>query len=109
MHSKSIAIAILFTLSSIFLASNAVNAAIAIKPTVGYSDSTQQAAIVQELISRVNAIQQMDKSNLSSAERADLKKELKALKHKANGLDQRVYISVGAVIVVILLLILLLR
>jgi hypothetical protein len=50
----------------------------------------------------------MDKSNLSMAEKKSLKKELTAMKQKADGLDRRVYLSVGAIIIIILSLILIL-
>jgi hypothetical protein len=50
----------------------------------------------------------MDKSNLSSQERQDLRNELKAMKKEAKAIGGGVYLSVGAIIIIILLLILLL-
>ena len=72
------------------------------------SDSTTDARILSEIVTRVNEIQNMDKSNLSMSERKALKKELTAMKQKADGLNSRVYLSVGAIIIIILLLILIL-
>ena len=50
----------------------------------------------------------MDKSNLTRVEKKALRSELKELKQQARGLDQGVYLSVGAIIIIILLLILIL-
>ena len=50
----------------------------------------------------------MDKTNLSDGEKRELKKELKGLKQKADGLGKGVYLSLGAIIIIILLLILIL-
>lgn len=72
------------------------------------SDSARDAAIAANIITRVNEIDNMDKTNLSVSERKALKSELKDLKKQAEGLDRRVYLSVGAIIIIILLLILIL-
>ena len=65
--------------------------------------------LAAHIISRVNEIDRMDKSNLSPAEKKELRNELKGLKNQAEGLDKRVYLSIGAIIIIILLLILILR
>lgn len=72
------------------------------------TDSTADARMLTNIINRVTEIQQMDKSNLSTTEKRELKKELKDMKQKADGLNSRVYLSVGAIIIIILLLILIL-
>jgi hypothetical protein len=56
------------------------------------------------LLSRLNEIKEMDKSDLSSKEKKALRHEVKAIKKSLSG---GVYLSVGAVIIIILLLILL--
>lgn len=61
------------------------------------------------IVKRVNEIQEMDKSNLIASEKKALRKELQGLKKEASGLDSKVYLSVGAIIIIILLLILILR
>lgn len=71
-------------------------------------DSLEDANTVARITKRVYEIQNMDKTNLSSAERKALKKELKEMKAQAGELNQRVYLSVGAIIIIILLLILIL-
>ncbi len=76
--------------------------------TIPVSDSTENAKMLSGIISRVTEIQNMDKSNLSASEKKQLKKELVEMKQKAGSLDQRVYLSVGAIIIIILLLILIL-
>ncbi len=78
----------------------------AMKATV--TDSTADARVLSEIVSRVTEIQNMDKTNLSVSERKALKKELNTMKQKADGLNSRVYLSVGAIIIIILLLILIL-
>lgn len=73
------------------------------------SDSARDANIAAQMMIRLNEIQTMDKTNLSPSEKKDLTKELTQMKKKADGLDKRVYLSVGAIIIIILLLILILR
>ncbi len=59
----------------------------------------------QELTQRLEQIQAMDKSQLTSAEKKALRKEVKQIKHAVGG---GVYLSVGAIILIVVLLILLL-
>ena len=66
------------------------------------------SAYVAGLINRVNEIKDMDRSNLTAAEKQDLRKELRSLKKEVRKNSNGVYLSVGAIIIVILLLILLL-
>jgi hypothetical protein len=63
---------------------------------------------INRMISRVNEIKEMDRSNLSSAEKKDLRKELRSLKHELKKSGKGVYLSIGAIIIIILLLILIL-
>ena len=60
----------------------------------------------QQIEHRLIEIKNMDKSNLSKAEKKDLRKEVKGLKKEAR--HAGIYLSVGAIIIIILLLILLL-
>jgi len=59
-------------------------------------------------LARLYEIKAMDKSNLSGAEKRELRKEVKSLKREMKGSSQGIYLSVGAVIIIILLLILIL-
>ena len=87
-----------------FIIPSQSNAA-AIFPTDSIADSRMAAQIIE----RVNEIQDMDKSGLTVGEKKELKKELRQMKQKADGLDSKVYLSIGAIIIIILILILLLR
>ena len=73
---------------------------------------------VNVMVSRVEAIKVMDKSELTSAEKKELRKELRTIKSNlsasskadltATGTGGGLYLSVGAIIIIILLLIILL-
>ena len=60
----------------------------------------------RQIENRLVEIRNMDKSNLTSAEKKVLRKEVKSLRKEARG--GGIYLSVGAIIIIILLLILLL-
>ncbi|MEO6893785.1 MAG: hypothetical protein ABI136_02060 [Ginsengibacter sp.] len=60
----------------------------------------------QQIEHRLVEIRDMDKTNLSSTDKKELRKEVKGLKKEAR--SQGIYLSIGAVIIIILLLILLL-
>lgn len=60
----------------------------------------------KQIESRLVEIHEMDKTNLSTTEKKELRKEVKSLKKEAR--NGGIYLSVGAIIIIILLLILLL-
>jgi hypothetical protein len=60
------------------------------------------------LLERLQQIRDMDKSALTSAERKQLRKEVKGIKKEMREVGRGVYLSVGAIIIIILLLILIL-
>ena len=62
----------------------------------------------QQLMNRLIEIRDMDKSNLTSSEKA-LRKEVKEIKKEVRQNQYGVYLSVGAIIIIVVLLILLLR
>ncbi|WP_316830843.1 hypothetical protein [Pedobacter aquatilis] len=70
--------------------------------------TTEQSAQLEKIKTRVEEIREMDKSNLTKAERKALRKELKEMKNQARAISGGVYLSVGAIIIIILLLILIL-
>lgn len=80
-------------------------AAINIKPL---SDSLANARMLSNIVNRLTEIHGLDKNDLSINEKRQLKKELRDMKHKAEGLDKRIYISVGAIILIIILVLLIL-
>lgn len=96
-------IAFIMPLSSKAISSNVTSYNVIVRDTTG------SAAVYSKLITRLSEIQSMDKTNLTTGEKKNLRNELKDMKKAADGLDSRVYISVGAIIIAILLLILILR
>jgi len=71
-------------------------------------DPAKDAKTLADITLRVTEIQNMDKSNLTNAEKKSLRKELMGMEKQAKGLDSKVYLSVGAIIIIILILILIL-
>lgn len=65
-------------------------------------------AEVKVLLNRLEEIKKMDKSNLNSSEKKELRKEVKSIKKTLKSTGNGVYLSIGAIIIIILLLILLL-
>lgn len=72
-------------------------------------DTTGSAEVYSKLVTRLSEIQSLDKSNLSKEEKRSLRSELKDMKKAADGLDSKVYISIGGIIIAVLLLILILK
>ena len=73
------------------------------------STNVVESAEVKALIARVNEINAMDKSALSSSEKKELRKELRAIKRDVNndGHGGVVYVSGGLILLIVLLIILL--
>ncbi|MEY4541746.1 MAG: hypothetical protein RLZZ306_3503 [Bacteroidota bacterium] len=67
-----------------------------------------ESAEAKVMISRLEEIKSMDKSNMSSKEKKALRKEVRSIKKSLAELNGGVYLSVGAIIIIVLLLILLL-
>lgn len=91
---------ILLVPAQLFAAPSATGSAIPVSPV-------SESAKIDAMVNRLNEIKDMDKSGLSSAERKELRKEVRGIKDSVNS-SGGVYISVGAIIIIILLLILLL-
>ncbi|MEO5649341.1 MAG: hypothetical protein ABIR03_05375 [Ginsengibacter sp.] len=75
-------------------------------PNPSATTETPKEVMAKQIESRLVEIKNMDKINLSTAEKKELRKEVKDLKKQAR--SNGVYLSVGAIIIIILLLILLL-
>ena len=73
------------------------------------TDPDKNAEMLARITQRVNEIQNMDKTNLTGDEKRVLRKELKGMYKQVHDLNDRVYITVGGLIIIILLLILILR
>lgn len=97
------ALMLVFTLG---ISANTVSASENNKPKTELT--AEQKAQLDRIVNRVEEIRKMDKSNLTRAEKKALRKELREMKEQARGLDQKVYLSVGAIIIIVLLLILIL-
>lgn len=77
-------------------------------PAKTYTDEEIEIRM-NEMRQRVKEIKEMDKSELSRAERKALRQELRDMNKEARAFGERgVYLSVGAIIIIILLLILIL-
>ncbi len=77
-------------------------------PTSLVVSKTTEAAKAKVLISRLEEIKAMDKSNLNSSEKKSLRKEVRTIRTELRETGGGVYLSVGAIIIIILLLIILL-
>ena len=65
-------------------------------------------AEIQVMYDRLTEIKEMDKSEMSSTEKKELRKEVRSIKSELRSTGNGVYLSIGAIIIIILLLILLL-
>jgi hypothetical protein len=75
--------------------------------TITPIEKADREARSQQAMNRLMEIKNMDKSNLTSEQKRELRKEVKAIRddRRRNG----IYLSVGAIIIIILLLILILH
>ncbi len=87
-----------------------INAQIATVNTETANSSAESKAAIEAnvLLARLNEIKEMDKSNLTSSDKKELRKEIKALRTNLKEKSSGVYLSVGAIIIILLLLILIL-
>jgi hypothetical protein len=69
--------------------------------------TAQQQQRLLEIEARVNEIKEIDKSKMTTAEKKELRNELKALKKEARS-GGGIYLSAGAVIIIVILLVVLL-
>ncbi|WP_366183070.1 hypothetical protein [Flavobacterium ovatum] len=65
-------------------------------------------ADVQFKLDRLDNIKKMDRSDLSSAEKKELRKEVRSIKADLRSSNNGLYLSFGAIVIILLLLILLL-
>ncbi|WOK04174.1 hypothetical protein RT717_13930 [Imperialibacter roseus] len=67
-----------------------------------------ETAEANALLARLSEIDALDKAGMSSSEKKELRKEVKATKSRLRAIGGGVYVSVGALIIILLLLIILL-
>jgi hypothetical protein len=72
------------------------------------STKSAESAQAHALLSRLSAIKAMDKSKLTSAEKKNLRNEVRSTREQLKSIGDGIYLSLGAIIIIILLLILLL-
>ena len=85
-----------------------VQAAAATEPTPTTVVMSAEAIRANELLTRLDEINAVDKSNLSTTEKRELRNETRAIKKELRATSGGVYLSVGAILVIILLIVLLL-
>ncbi len=77
-------------------------------PTTVSTTKAENSKEADALLGRLAEIKSLDKSNMSSSEKKQLRKETRAIKSQLKAVGGGIYLSVGAIIVILLLLILLL-
>ena len=101
MRSKKFISALLFAMTlTLMVPAFATN-----NPAVPVNE-TPKEVLAKQIKTRLMEIKSMDMSEMTKAEKKELRKEVKELRAKAN--SQGIYLSVGAIIIIILLLILIL-
>jgi hypothetical protein len=105
---KKIILCLMITCLSLTLIPLQSNAATITKPSSSVATSPAEAAEVKTLLLRLDEINAMDKAELKSSEKKNLRKEVKSIRHRLKEASGGVYISVGALIIIVLLLIILL-
>lgn len=105
---KKLTLSIMTALTLLSFMPNQLNAETTSNPTTISVNPTTEPIEVVAMRARLDEINALDKSNLSSGERKQLRKEVRSLKGQLREVNGGVYLSVGAVIIIVLLLILLL-
>jgi hypothetical protein len=105
---KKFAICLMVTCLSLTLIPLQLNAATKTEPSSLAAPKPVESAEVKTLELRLNEINSMDKSNMKSAEKKSLRKEVKSINHRLHTVGGGVYLSVGAVILIVVLLLILL-
>jgi hypothetical protein len=105
---KKLAICLVMTCLSFTLIPLQLNAEKRSDPSSLPAPKPAESAEAKSLELRLNEIKAMDKSNMKSAEKKDMRKEVKAINHRLHSIGGGVYLSVGAVILIVVLLIILL-
>jgi len=88
-----------------------VNARTPDEPTVLVDPKPAETVVpekVKDLELRLNEINSMDKSKLTSKEKKEMRKEVKTINNNLREINGGVYLSVGAIILICILLIVLL-
>lgn len=101
-------VALVLTVFISISASAATPSVTAEKPTkVSKTEKLMESEEGKVILSRLEEIKAMDKSEMTAKEKKELRKEVRALKAQAAQIGGGVYISAGALIVILLLILLL--
>ena len=101
MRSKTIISALFFAMTFALMVPAFAN-----NTTTIPANETPKEILAKQIKTRLMEIKTMDMSDMTKAEKKELRKEVKELRAKAS--SQGIYLSVGAIIIIILLLILIL-
>lgn len=94
------------TLVAFLVLSSSVVSASEKKPiTVANTPTSEVPAEVRSLMNRLEEIKDMDKTNLESSEKKELRREVREIKRELRG--KGIYLSTGAIIIIVLLILLL--
>ena len=99
---------VLFMTILLSLSLVSVYATTEIKPSTPLTANSTEKAASEVLLSRLNEIKALDKSNMKSSDKKALRTEVKTIKKQLKEYRGGIYLSLGAVIIIILLLIILL-
>ncbi len=101
-------ILMIFTLSSTmaFAGKSSTKAASENSAVLNKTETKLSAEEITVLTKRVEEIRDMDKSNMTSMEKRELRKEVKGIKENVRKSGEVIYISGGALLLIILIIIL---
>jgi hypothetical protein len=105
---KKIIFCLMATILSLTFLPLQSNAATTVEPSSLVAPKTSESEEANTLVLRLNEIKVMDKSEMKSSEKRELRKEVKSINHKLREVSGGVYLSVGAIILIVILLIVLL-
>ena len=102
---KKIAICLMATCLSLTLLPLQSSAATITPATSIPAPTPAETAEAKMLTLRLKEINMMDKSNLKSADKKDLRKEVRSINHKLREISGGVYLSVSAIILILILMV----
>jgi hypothetical protein len=105
---KKIVLCLMVTCLSLTFLPLQSNAATTAEPSSLVAPKPAESAEAKALELRLNEINAMDKSKMKSAEKKNLRKEVKSINHKLRDIGSGVYLSGAAIILIVVLLIILL-
>ena len=105
---KTLKIWVVTAVLLLHIVSTELKAGSEVNPASKILTESPESAKVKSLLDRLDEINAMDKSKLTSSEKKQLKKEVRATKKEIKAIGGGVYVSAGALILILILLIILL-